>query len=302
MLSNGVFHINIRTGGIRETSTQKKTNLVISKQLRYSGVVRAWHPRVSHLIRMASIGAYILGALLCYLGIAFLRALHSYSTHKATANTTPATTSPGLASKAKGLEITLEELQKYTGQDGYRPLALAIRGTIYDVSSGVSFYGVGKPYGVYAGKEVSRALGKMSLEEKDCHGDVSDLSEKEMATLEQWEAKFRGKYPVLGRVVPSLELTSEALRAYDGRDGSKPMLVSIRGVLFDVSSATAFYGPDGAYPFAGRECARALGTYSTAIEDCTGDVGDLRVSEMDALRGWEAQFHMKYKVVGRLKE
>jgi len=204
------------------------------------------------------------------------------------------------AAAPRGLELTLEELSKYTGQDGYRPLALSIRGVVYDVSSGIGFYGEGKPYGVYAGREVARALGKMSLKEEDCSADMKDFTEKEKATLEQWEAKFSGKYPVLGKVVPSLELTLEALAGFDGRDDSKPMYLAIRGVVFDVSSATAFYGPDGAYPFAGKECARALGKYSTDVEDCTADVEDLSVSEMDALRGWEAQFHTKYKVVGRV--
>ena len=260
--------------------------------------------------------AIVLG-LAGYVAIAFVRALYYHyvtsarlvaangmavggraSTGRQAGKVDGANTGAGEAPRK--LEITLEELSKYTGQDGYRPLALSIRGVIYDVSSGVGFYGEGKPYGVYAGKEVARALGKMSLNEEDCRGDVDDLTEKETATLEQWETKFASKYPVLGRVIPGLSLTLDALAKYDGRDEGKPMYLAIRGVVFDVSSATAFYGPDGAYPFAGKECARALGKYSTEIEDCTSDVQDLSVSEMDALRGWEAQFHMKYKVVGRV--
>jgi len=252
--------------------------------------------------------AFVLLLVAGYIGIAFFRALyyHYVTSRRRDGHASSIDPSaPGMGAKnskasAARLEITAEELRKYTGQDGYRPLAFSVRGVIYDVSAGVSFYGEGNSYGVFAGREVARALGKMSLKEEDLSDDVSDFTEKEMATLEQWEAKFQGKYPVLGRVVPSLSLTLSELEAYDGRTDGRPMYLAIRGVVFDVSSATAFYGPDGAYPFAGRECARALGKYSTEEADCRADVDGLSVSEMDALRGWESQFQMKYKVVGRV--
>lgn len=239
-------------------------------------------------------------ALVGYVGIAFVRALYfHYVTSRrmgAKGSKQQQTADP----TDVHLEITQEELTKYTGQDGYRPLAFSVRGVVYDVSAGVSFYGEGNSYGVFAGREVARALGKMSLKAEDCNGDVSDFTEKEMATLEQWEEKFKNKYPVIGKVVPSLSLTLKELAEFDGRREGKPMYLAIRGVVFDVSSATAFYGPDGAYPFAGRECARALGKYSTEEADCTDDLDGLSLSEMDALRGWECQFQSKYAVVGRI--
>lgn len=244
---------------------------------------------------MASIWVAICGALCGYLVIACARALYvQFVTSRRTSDdlTDPRTNVAHL--------ITIEELSKYNGMDPYRPLALAVRGHVYDVSRGVAFYGPGKAYSVYAGKEISRALGKMSLEESDCNGDISDLTEKELRVLEQWEGKLAAKYPVVGKVVPPLILNADELKAYDGTDESKPTLLSIRSVLFDVSNAKAFYGPDGAYPFAGRECSRALATYSIEDKDCSDSLDDCSLSEMDALRSWEAQFHSKYKVVGRL--
>lgn len=236
----------------------------------------------------------ILGFVAGYVLLALARALYfHYVTSRRKLVDQPSGTSDKV-------EITLEELAKYNGMDPYRPLALAVRGTIYDVRRGVEFYGPGKAYGVYAGREVSRSLAKMSLEEQDCNGDLSDLTEKEMGVLEQWESKFAAKYPVLGHVVPSLVLNHTSLAEYDGTDENKPMILSIRGMLFDVSSAKAFYGPSGAYPFAGRECARALAKYSVDVKDCTDDLEDCSISEMDALRSWEAQFQSKYKIVGRL--
>ena len=241
---------------------------------------------------MASVWVTIFGALCGYFVIALARALYF---HFVTSRR------PGTDRREpKKIEITLEELSKYNGMDPYRPVALAVRGHVYDVSRGVGFYGPGKTYSVYAGKEVSRALGKMSLQDSDCNGDIADFTEKEHRILEQWEGKLAAKYPVIGTVVPGLTLNTKELRAYDGSDPSAPMLLSIRGIIFDVSTAKAFYGPDGAYPFAGRECARALAKYSVDLEDCTDSLDDCTLTEMDALRSWEAQFHSKYKVVGHL--
>jgi hypothetical protein len=38
-----------------------------------------------------------------------------------------------------------------------------------------------------------------------------------------------------------------------------------------------FYGPDGVYPFAGRECARALALQSTDTADCHDDLQGKRL-------------------------
>ena len=97
-------------------------------------------------------------------------------------------------------EITLEELSKCTGDDPFRPILMAVRGKVYDVTEARNFYGPGKSYNVYAGREAARALGKMTLAEADCTADIDDFTEKEMATLEQWETKFASKYKVVGQV------------------------------------------------------------------------------------------------------
>jgi hypothetical protein len=47
---------------------------------------------------------------------------------------------------------------------------------------------------------VSRALAKMSLKKEDCTADLSDCTEKELASLAEWEAKFKDKYAVVGQV------------------------------------------------------------------------------------------------------
>lgn len=49
------------------------------------------------------------------------------------------------------------------------------------------------------------------------------------------------------------DYTREELKDYDGNDPTKPILIGIKGKIFDVSRSAGFYGPGGAYgAFAGR--------------------------------------------------
>lgn len=64
----------------------------------------------------------------------------------------------------------------------------------------------GGGYSLFAGREVSRALAKMSLKKEDCTADLSDCTEKELASLAEWEAKFKDKYAVVGQVRASVHV------------------------------------------------------------------------------------------------
>jgi len=55
-----------------------------------------------------------------------------------------------------------------------------------------------------------------------------------------------------------LKLTEEELKAFDGTDTEKPIYLGINGIIFDVSSSPAFYGPGGHYHhFVGKDATRA---------------------------------------------
>lgn len=76
------------------------------------------------------------------------------------------------------------------------------------------FYGPGGPYALFAGKDASRALAKMSFEEKDLTGDISGLGPFELDALQDWEYKFMEKYVKVGTIkrevpVTEAESTSE---------------------------------------------------------------------------------------------
>ena len=95
-------------------------------------------------------------------------------------------------------EVTGEELRQYDGSDPKKPLLMAIKGQIYDVTQSRMFYGPGGPYALFAGKDASRALAKMSFEPQDLTGDISGLGPFELDALQDWEYKFMSKYVKVG--------------------------------------------------------------------------------------------------------
>jgi membrane-associated progesterone receptor component len=100
-------------------------------------------------------------------------------------------------------EITEDELKDYDGTDPKKPLLMAIKGQIYDVSQSRMFYGPGGPYALFAGKDASRALAKMSFEDKDLNGDTAGLGVFELEALQDWEYKFMSKYVKVGSIKKS---------------------------------------------------------------------------------------------------
>ena len=56
----------------------------------------------------------------------------------------------------------------------------------------------------------------------------------------------------------------------------------------------------GAYPFAGRECARALALMSTELSDCSDDLEGLSATETDNLREWRGRFDIKYPIIAKI--
>jgi len=50
---------------------------------------------------------------------------------------------------------------------------------------------------------------------------------------------------LLEQLVPMRDFTMDQLKQHDGSNADLPMLISIRGVVFDVSTGKQFYGPNG---------------------------------------------------------
>ena len=104
--------------------------------------------------------------------------------------------------EAEVRDYTLAELRQYDGSDPGKPLLLAIRGQVYDVGRGRDFYGPGGPYGMFAGKDCTRALAKVAFDPELFTGDTSGLDREELDKLDEWIEMFEGKYRRVGRLLP----------------------------------------------------------------------------------------------------
>jgi membrane-associated progesterone receptor component len=105
--------------------------------------------------------------------------------------------------------------------------------------------------------------------------------------------------------VESREMTLDQLHQCDGKDGN-PMYVSIRGLIYDVSS-----NPDGLYEqgsdyhnFLGHDCTYAFAHNSLNFEeDLDRGASKLGLWEREALAGWICKYEeQRYPKVGLLKD
>jgi len=97
---------------------------------------------------------------------------------------------------------SVQELREYDGRDPSKPILLAAKGTVFDVSRGRTFYGPDGPYGLFAGRDASRALAKNSLEQKDLdNADLEDLTPDERESLNGWVENYKWKYIDVGWLV-----------------------------------------------------------------------------------------------------
>ncbi|WCJ28760.1 membrane steroid binding protein 1 [Euphorbia peplus] len=105
-------------------------------------------------------------------------------------------------------DVNEQDLKAYDGSDPDKPLLMAIKGHIYDVSSSRMFYGPGGPYAKFAGRDASRALALLSFDPQDLTGNLDGLGESELQVLQDWEYKFMEKYVKVGKLV-SEQTTAE---------------------------------------------------------------------------------------------
>ena len=84
-------------------------------------------------------------------------------------------------------------MKPYNGENN-RPVYLAVRGKVFDVTPGKNFYGPDGPYENFAGRDASRGLACGSFDEdmltKNLDGPLDDLNglgPDEMEALQGWE-------------------------------------------------------------------------------------------------------------------
>lgn len=95
--------------------------------------------------------------------------------------------------------FTDEELRRYDGSEEGQPIYMAIKGVVFDVTSGKGFYGKGASYNALVGKDSTRAVAKMSLDPKDLTHDTTGLTKQQLESLERvFTGTYKSKYPIVG--------------------------------------------------------------------------------------------------------
>lgn len=95
-----------------------------------------------------------------------------------------------------------------------------------------------------------------------------------------------------------LAFTAADLKPLNGSNG-EPIYISVKGVVYDCSSAPQFYGPGAAYHvFAGKESTRSLAKMMISDEEANAGWDNLSPDTMEVLEEWITKFKCKYPVVG----
>ncbi|KAM6220063.1 neudesin [Rhynchocyon petersi] len=95
--------------------------------------------------------------------------------------------------------FTEEELARFDGEEEDQPIYMAVKGVVFDVTSGKEFYGRGAPYNALTGKDSTRGVAKMSLDPADLTHDTTGLTPKELESLDDiFTHVYKAKYPIIG--------------------------------------------------------------------------------------------------------
>lgn len=220
-------------------------------------------------------------------------------------------------------DFTMAQLRKFDGvmreEDKFNPDAgkiyICLKGEVYDVSSAANMYGPGEAYHLFAGRDASLALAKMSFEDEVLDTpDISKCSGTELDQLEQWinKYKYEKDYPVVGRLStppPCRPMTVEELSKFNGAgevpEGrvNPPLYVALKGKVYDVSyGGFDMYAPGTTYNlFAGKDSSRSLATMDFE-QIKSRELGDMTETQLKTLNDWAVKYETKklYPIVGQL--
>eukprot|EP01135_Chromosphaera_perkinsii_P001689 Nk52_evm66s208 gene=Nk52_evmTU66s208 len=105
------------------------------------------------------------------------------------------------------MKFTLSELRSYDGRNGDLIL-VSVNHRVYNVSQARRFYGPEGPYGLFAGRDASRALANGDLDPESLQGlewdSLENFTREQWDSLRGWEGTF-AKYPVVGILVPDTD-------------------------------------------------------------------------------------------------
>jgi len=100
-----------------------------------------------------------------------------------------------------GKAITLEELASYNGVDK-KEIYVSVKNIVFDVTNSDHYNKTGEGYNIFAGKDISIALAKMSFDPKyfNNYGKIK-ITDKEEEVLNDWYTRtYDAKYTKIGYI------------------------------------------------------------------------------------------------------
>lgn len=115
-------------------------------------------------------------------------------------------------------------------------------------------------------------------------------------------AEYDAERERLAFIQPKDQWLEEELNAYNGEsDPSGPILLAVKGDVFNVWKGRNFYGPDGEYHImAGRDATRFLSKNRLEEETEEERKVQLNIAERANLEVWYWTIKNKYQLVGNL--
>ena len=132
----------------------------------------------------------------------------------------------------------------------------------------------------------------------------ADDREKQ-ARYADWEVKereYQEERERLAYIAPRDVWKEEELKAYDGSDETGPLLMAVKGDVFNVWKGRNFYGPGAEYHLmAGRDATRFLAKNRLEEESKDEKRVELNIAERANLEVWYWTLKNKYQLLGRLE-
>ena len=129
----------------------------------------------------------------------------------------------------------------------------------------------------------------------------NNIQSKDSQQYAEYEAREKER-DRLAYIEPKGTWSESELQPYNGNDETGPILLAVKGEVYNVYKGRNFYGPGGEYHImAGRDASRFLAKNSLEEESIEEKDVPLNIAERASLESWYWIIKNKYDLVGQLE-